>query len=368
MTQNDSNQKDGIEWQRQENEPFTKCSEPVGEVQELLFLRTQGVVGTLIWGIRWHRRTGHRVHVIRVVLGDVGWQDARLEGCAHRVMLVQELLERTDVLHGRAQGFNFAHLLVRRAVGYVLAERGEAVVHQFYPVAFSLVPPCHSVWLLLGQAVAKAREVKPPLASKQLRRRRALPLRLFWRRLIAALAVGRTELDALRGCGEKAGRWHELLVVYAYFHLGSDVQFPRKSAMRHKSFLWSAQWPRVLLVAFTCGFMRSLLPFWMDNRCSGLSTCSDLWDGISPAFSIRRRPAVRSPGHAPSRLLYSPCAEMRLRCVRQTRALLPLLSKQLLVKNDKRCFFGYDKCFWENKTTRTNYELLWKASISPWIF
>ncbi len=212
---------------------FRERSKPIGEVQELLFFWTQRVVGALIWGVRGHRRTGHRVHVIRVVLGDGGWQDAGLERRAHRVMLIQKLLERADVLHSRAQRLHFAHLLVRRSVGNVFAESSKAVVYQLYPVAFSLVPPGHRVRLLLGHAVPEAGEAEPPFAPEQLRRGWALPLRLLRRGLVAALAVGRTELDALR-C-KKAGRWHELLMVYAYFHLGSDVHFAEGKKGARKS-------------------------------------------------------------------------------------------------------------------------------------
>ncbi|XP_026877396.2 phenylalanine-4-hydroxylase isoform X2 [Electrophorus electricus] len=138
-------------------------------------------------------------------------------------MLVQELLQRADVLHGRSQGLHFAHLLVRRAVGDVFSERGEAVVDELHPVPFPLVAPSHSVRLLLRQAVAEACEVEPSLAAQQLRGGRALAFDRLDRRFAAARAAGRAELDALGSRGEEARGWHELLLVNAYFHLRRDV-------------------------------------------------------------------------------------------------------------------------------------------------
>ncbi len=91
-------------------------------------------------------------------------------------MLVQKLLQRVDVLHRGAERLHFAHLLIGRAVGDVLAQRLESHIDLFDAVPLAFVASRHRDGLLLRDAVSQPAKREPPLAAQQLRRARALSL------------------------------------------------------------------------------------------------------------------------------------------------------------------------------------------------
>ena len=51
-----------------------------------------------------------------------------MEGSVDSIVLVQDLLQVLDVVHGRLERVHLAHLFVFAAIRDVLAERGEAEV------------------------------------------------------------------------------------------------------------------------------------------------------------------------------------------------------------------------------------------------
>ncbi len=149
--------------------------EPCGEVQQLLLLRAEMLVAAFIRGISRMRRLRAR----RVRIGDRRRRDPALQHGRHGVVLVQQLLKRSDILHRRAQRLHFAHLLVRRSVGHMLAQRLEAHVHLLDAVSFALVASGHRHGLLLRDGIAESVEGQSPLAPEQLWAARALSLQHF---------------------------------------------------------------------------------------------------------------------------------------------------------------------------------------------
>lgn len=139
-----------------------------------------------------------RLRARRVRIGCRWRRDAALKHGRHGVVLVQKLLERTDVLDRRAQRLHFAHFLVRGSVGHVLAKRLEAHVDLLDSVPLAFVASGNSHGLLLRDWIAESVECQSPLAPQKLWAAGALSLQHFgvcvWRAALPVLFLVRRKV------------------------------------------------------------------------------------------------------------------------------------------------------------------------------
>lgn len=138
---------------------------PSCEVQQLLVFRAQVLVTPFIGRIGGVWRLG----IGRVGVRERRWRNAALERGWNRVVLVQQLLQRADVLHRRPERLHFAHLLIGRAVRDVLAQRLESHIDLFDAVPLAFVASRHRDRLLLRDGVSQPVERESPLAAQKLR-------------------------------------------------------------------------------------------------------------------------------------------------------------------------------------------------------